>query len=252
MHGDQHGRQIDLAGYEGGDWYEIASRGADLYVSDSAGNDFFNFTHASSGVNLNMALNNGQKQVAAGGNALRFWGDIEHAKGSHFADVILGTVGGNLIDGNGGADVIHGGLGNDLLYGGAGDDFIHAGPGHDTVYGGDGHDIILGGDGNDSIWGGNGLDFIIGGRGTDGVYGDSGDDLLIGGTTAFDANAGALHAILAEWTSNKLRKVRQLNIQNGALWRGPGGTVYDDYEFDFISRGYDDALVFNDPGDALV
>ena len=248
VHGEQHGRQIDLSGYEGNDWYEIGSTGAKLFVSDTDGNDYFNFSLASSFVNINLANNNGQQQPAGAGNILRFWGDIENAKGTKFNDVLFGTTGNNMLWGLEGDDNIQGGLGNDTLYGGAGNDRIHAGPGNDLAYGEAGNDIIIGGDGDDKLWGGNGVDLIIAGRGQDLIYGEAGDDLLLGGTTAYDANWAALQAILAEWTSSKTRNVRRTNIQNSYLY---ASAVIDDGHKDTFVRGADDAWCLNQGSDVV-
>jgi len=55
------------------------------------------------------------------------------------ADVIVGTVGDDAIDGPGAL--------NDQLFGGLGNDFITMGSGADQGFGGDGNDTILGGSG---------------------------------------------------------------------------------------------------------
>ncbi|CAA7618114.1 hypothetical protein MCP1_210002 [Candidatus Terasakiella magnetica] len=62
---------------------------------------------------------------------------------------VLGTDGGDILDGGAGNDVIHGGTGNDLIIGGAGDDVMTGGGGGDTFlfdFGG-GHDTVNGGQG---------------------------------------------------------------------------------------------------------
>ena len=70
------------------------------------------------------------------------------------ADVIVGTVGDDAIDGR---------ARNDQLFGGLGNDFITLGSGADQGFGGDGNDTILGGTGQDQL------------------FGEAGDDLLWGG-----------------------------------------------------------------------
>lgn len=61
------------------------------------------------------------------------------------------------------------------------------------------NDILVGNGGN-VLKGGMGRDLLIAGGGASTLIGGSGDDVLIGGTTAYDQNATALAAILAEWT----------------------------------------------------
>ncbi len=70
------------------------------------------------------------------------------------ADVIVGTVGDDAIDGR---------ALNDQLFGGLGNDFITMGSGADQGFGGDGNDTIIGGTGQDQL------------------FGEAGDDLLWGG-----------------------------------------------------------------------
>jgi Ca2+-binding RTX toxin-like protein len=259
MHGDQHGRQVNLLGHDGGDWYEIYGRNAQVYIGDSAGNDFFNFTNASSAINLNLAANQGQPQSAAG-NTLRFWGQIEHVKATQFFDVVLGNEQANYIEGLGGDDSLYGGAGNDELVSGSGNDLLHGNTGNDKLSGGEGNDIMFGGDGDDYLYGGNGIDFLIAGRGKDWIFGEGGDDLLIGGTTTHDANIAALVAIMNEWTSTRSRSTRQMNIQYGSgtrlngnyfLKTGVGGTVIEDNEVDVFSKGANDAWVFNQKNDSV-
>lgn len=49
------------------------------------------------------------------------------------ADIVVGTVGDDTIDGGASADIMDGGMGNDLIVAGAGDDVIDGGGGVDTV-----------------------------------------------------------------------------------------------------------------------
>jgi Ca2+-binding RTX toxin-like protein len=60
-------------------------------------------------------------------------------------DLILGTPGGETINGGGGADCILGGGGDDTLQGGNGADILMGGPGNDTLNGGGGADVCYGG-----------------------------------------------------------------------------------------------------------
>lgn len=141
-------------------------------------------------------------------------GNIEHAKGSRYADQIHGTNGDNTLDGAGGADTIYGYGGADILIGGSGNDTLDGGEGNDRLTGGAGADVLRGGlnedtvsyadstaavmvdlnggfgdggyatgDTYDSIENviGSGLnDDIRGDYGTNRIYGGNGDDLLYG------------------------------------------------------------------------
>jgi Ca2+-binding RTX toxin-like protein len=85
------------------------------------------------------------------------------------ADLLVGTVGDDVIDGRVLEDELHGGLGNDLLLGGSEDDLLDGGEGRDTLLGGSEDDTLLGGVGDDLLLGGFGADSIDGSEGRDTV-----------------------------------------------------------------------------------
>src|SRR4029077_5392324 len=60
--------------------------------------------------------------------------------------------------------------------------------------------VLVGGGGTDRLIGGQGRDILIGGAGQATLQAGAGGDILIGGTTAYDNNAAALAAVLAEWS----------------------------------------------------
>ncbi|MEQ1784622.1 MAG: hypothetical protein ABMA14_25015, partial [Hyphomonadaceae bacterium] len=70
------------------------------------------------------------------------------------ADVIVGTVGDDAIDGRALNDQLFGGLGNDFITMGSGADLGFGGDGNDTIIGGTGQDQLLGEAGDDLLWGG--------------------------------------------------------------------------------------------------
>ena len=125
------------------------------------------------------------------------------------------------------------------LDGGAGDDMLKGGPAND---------ILLGGDGDDLLVGGAGRDLLIGGRGEDRIVGNWDDDILISGFTAYDANAVALLAIMAEWTSDRDYTTRVDNLRGiggGGLnqgyfltTEGDARTVFDDDARDILTGGW--------------
>jgi Ca2+-binding RTX toxin-like protein len=75
------------------------------------------------------------------------------------SEILIGTIGSDVINGNGGYF--------DYLTGGGGDDTIHGGDGFDNVRGGDGSDQLFGDAGDDLVRGDRGDDDLDGGEGTD-------------------------------------------------------------------------------------
>ncbi|MBI1915182.1 MAG: PKD domain-containing protein [Planctomycetes bacterium] len=148
-----------------------------------------------------------------------------------------------------------------VAYGQAGDDMLlaagvtipvelYGGDGNDLLKGGNSSNILVGGAGDDLLVGGTGRDLLIGGGGADRMIGNGGDDLLIGGTTAFDNDAAALAAIMAEWTSNHDYATRIANLTDtgtGLLSRlngnyflldsGTSQTVFNDSSSDMLTGG---------------
>ena len=111
--------------------------------------------------------------------------------GGAAADFLQGTVGHDVLIGNGGgdwlvggmaADRLDGGTGNDALHGGAQDDTLIGGAGNDDLYGGNDNDSLSGGLGNDSFLGAWGEDILFGGDGNDRLGAGSDDDQVFGGT----------------------------------------------------------------------
>ncbi|QUS56811.1 calcium-binding protein [Pseudovibrio brasiliensis] len=105
---------------------------------------------------------------------------------------LAGTLGDDVIDGQGGDDDIVGysgddhligGAGNDTLDGAEGNDHLEGGTGDDTLKGWTGNNILDGGDGNDTFFSTtDGEDTIIGGSGDDTIYALSGTSIITGGT----------------------------------------------------------------------
>jgi serralysin len=121
---------------------------------------------------------------------------------SEAADLVDGTVNGDLINalgghdrinGLGGDDTLQGGSGNDTLAGGEGDDQLQGAGGIDLLYGNTGQDILFGGKGNDRLFGGGDNDILSGQAGNDTLAGDGGNDTLSGsgGRDSLDGGSGA-------------------------------------------------------------
>ena len=139
--------------------------------------------------------------------------------------------------------------------------WLYGGDGDDKLTGGSGNDVLIGGAGKDTLAGGAGRDLLIGGDGADTLTGsdDSTEDILISGSTAFDANAAALKAIMAEWTSSHPYATRVSNLTNGSgspdrlngnYFLQLGQTVFNDLYTDTLNYSGQDWL-FNDGQDHL-
>ncbi len=125
----------------------------------------------------------------------------ETLDGTASDDVICGLGGTDSINGLGGADTLVGGSQNDTINGGAGDDTIFGRAGSDTITGGPDRDNIFGSEGCDTLSGGSEADTILGGNeGTgsgpsgvcDSIDGGPGGDQLFGedGVDRIEGDAG--------------------------------------------------------------
>ncbi|WP_220033715.1 M10 family metallopeptidase C-terminal domain-containing protein [Rhodobacter viridis] len=92
---------------------------------------------------------------------------IENARGTSYADKIIGSGAGNTLAGLAGNDTILGWNGNDTLSGGTGTDNLVGGLGNDVIKGEIGNDSLDGGAGSDALNGGLGRDVMRGGAGID-------------------------------------------------------------------------------------
>lgn len=101
---------------------------------------------------------------------------FERARGSRFADSIIGNGVWNVLYGLGGDDRISGGGGPDDLFGGLGQDGLSGADGADRLSGGAAHDVLNGRGGNDELFGGDGPDLLHGNGGNDGLNGGPGID----------------------------------------------------------------------------
>jgi hypothetical protein len=122
---------------------------------------------------------------------------------------------------------------------------VDGGAGNDVIVGGRGYGVFLGGAGNDVLIGGSGRSLLIGGTGRDVLIAGSGGSVLIGGSTAHDANAAALLALLAEWKRPVSIDLRLAHLANGGGFNGTsllnkGVTVFDDGARDVLCGGVGD------------
>jgi Ca2+-binding RTX toxin-like protein len=107
-------------------------------------------------VGVGMSAHDASNTILNGGDPAHlrwFYGEYENAKGSSWADLLVGNWMSNNIAGLEGDDWITGGDGNDSLDGGGGDDELEGGAGNDvfdwTGTERDGNDTMVGGPGDD-------------------------------------------------------------------------------------------------------
>jgi Ca2+-binding RTX toxin-like protein len=121
-----------------------------------------------------------------------------------------------------------------LFFAGNGNDILN-------VSGSSANNVLVGGGGADRLIGGQGRDILIGGAGQSKLQAGAGGDILIGGTTAYDNNAAALAAILAEWSSSDTYSTRLARLAGGGGLNGSyvlnTGTVHDNGLADTLSGG---------------
>ncbi|UZQ55056.1 calcium-binding protein [Trichothermofontia sichuanensis B231] len=114
---------------------------------------------------------------------------------------MIGTSGGDQIQGGSRPNFIAGLGGNDVLSGGAGNDTIRGGKGADVIDGEDGDDTCYGDRDDDIATGGKGNDVISGGKGNDQLFGDEGEDTLLGGIRIDVLEGGPGTDVLILWAA---------------------------------------------------
>jgi Ca2+-binding RTX toxin-like protein len=149
----------DLDGGDGDD--DLHGGRGDDSMAGGAGEDTADYSHASKGVKVSLALG---KATGEGRDSLS---GIENAMGSRRHDVLAGDDGANELDGGKGNDRLSGGGGADDLRGDVGNDRLAGGEEEDALDGGKGNDRLDGGAGDDRLAGGIGNDVLAGGLGAD-------------------------------------------------------------------------------------
>ena len=112
--------------------------GNDVFVSDGSNNSFdggdgtdtYSAEFAEFSASINLVAGTAFARFNLTSDTLI---GIENARGSDFADTILGNSGPNRIDGLGGGDAIDGGPGNDTISGGGGTNTLFGNSGIDTL-----------------------------------------------------------------------------------------------------------------------
>lgn len=98
--------------------------------------------------------------------------------GTSADETLLGGLGNDTIDGQGGRDRLEGDIGDDLLIGGGTQDVILGGFGNDTILAAGGDDRLNGTQGDDSVDAGGGNDLITVNGGADTILGGLGNDTI--------------------------------------------------------------------------
>jgi Ca2+-binding RTX toxin-like protein len=228
-----------LDGGDDGDLYFLVPGSRDS-IKDSGGLDQLDFSAATLGITIDLALASNEIQVVdSAGNEVALDGQIENVLGSGFADTIAGNAAANALAGIAGDDVLTGRDGDDSLSGGAGNDVLQGDAGTDRLVEaadvdltlsnlslvGLGSDMLtsieqaelIGGaaatrfdavsfTGPTTLRGGGGNDSLVGGTNHDCIEGGQGDDVLTGGAGNDSLDGGAadrdqvLESADADWT----------------------------------------------------
>lgn len=181
-----HGNRYDrIYGGSGSDTFNI-STSVSKYYGDG-GNDTFNSVGYSNYINggkgtdtvsylrqdndsflsgRGVSIDLADETAFTGANRVEVLLNIEHAKGTSYADNVFGDGGNNKLWGMDGYDCIKGRDGKDTLYGGNG---------NDNLYGGNNADKLIGGKGYDFLWGDDGADTFIFQSAKDSVNGSQRD-----------------------------------------------------------------------------
>lgn len=215
--------------------------GLDSYFGD-AGSDTADFNELEVAVRIDLTATNeavtrdGQDMDPATGalRTLAQLSSVENARGTFFADELVGDALANQLDGSNGDDVLTGGARNDTLIGGGGFDTVDysletGGTGIDVdmsvagletavdTHGDDDvlsgieniiatrfADTIYGGARDNIYWGGAGDDILDADLGNDTIYGEAGDDALFGGEGNDQLSGGDGDDDLYGFTGNDL------------------------------------------------
>lgn len=238
---------IDLVGGVNDDTYEIAAQGALLRITDQAGVNTVDFSNATAGVSIDLALSNGQMQtIGAGNNQLILDALITNLAGTRFDDRLAGNDLNNQINGLDGDDLLFGRGGDDDLWAGGGNNALLGGGGADTLYAGQGRNLLIGGDGIDRL-----MDRQ--------PFRPQHGSILIGGSTIYDQDIQAIDAVLSEWSSKHPLKKRIANLTDGSGSKNRlngdyflnADTLVDDHEPDRIVGDSRMDWFLEFPGDAV-
>ncbi|NRB35064.1 MAG: hypothetical protein HRU31_10010 [Rhodobacteraceae bacterium] len=114
-------------------------------INGGAGNDRVGYDrdYRYEGGDNGVTVNLGKGQATDGFGDKDTLNSIESARGSKFADTLIGSSKGNTLDGREGNDTLRGLKGADNLFGGDGKDRLEGGAGNDFLEGGKGADVFI-------------------------------------------------------------------------------------------------------------
>ena len=179
-------------------------------IGGGTGSDTLDFTAATEGVTVSLAVTSAQNTGGAGTDTIT---GIHNVNGTTFDDALTGDGQANVLSGSDGADRLTGGLGDDILAGGNGADTADyssssaavtvaldqviqdtIGAGTDALLG---DESLTGGSAADTLSGDGGPNTIRGLGGNDVINGRTGDDALDGGvgtdTVSLESASSATH-----------------------------------------------------------
>ncbi len=173
----------------------IGGLGADV-LNGGSGTDMVSYEDNHGGVFVNLTLNQGFGNAAAGDTYV----GIEDVRGSMFDDTIIGNGGANRLEGGDGNDVLRGAFGADTLVGGNGLDTAsyedNQGPVFVNLLTGQGFNNAAQGDSFDGIENLTGSiynDYFIGTNGANTLNGGDANDILLGALGADSAHRRGGH-----------------------------------------------------------
>jgi Ca2+-binding RTX toxin-like protein len=255
-----------LDGADGNDIL-VGSVGADQLVGGN-GTDTASYEDNWGAVFINLNIGQGFGNAAQGDT----YDSIENVNGSIFDDFIIGTLGGNRLDGGSGNDTLVGNVGADVLAGGIGTDtasyednwgavFVNlaAGAGFGNAAQGDtytGIENLTGSIFDDALFGDGAANLLNGGGGNDILDGAGGHDVLQGGggiDTFSIAMIGAADIdTIGDFTAgiDKIRLGGELGQPFTAL--ASGTLRAETFLIGAVAAGADDYLLYNSATGALL
>jgi Ca2+-binding RTX toxin-like protein len=164
-------------------------------------------------------------------------------------DILVGTVGDDIINRDGDPLFAPGTRGNDTLSGFEGNDQLYGGAGSDTLNGGAGNDYLAGGEGGDTMNGGNGDDVYEVDNSGDVVY----DPDQVGGSGGYDMVISSISYGLGA-TIEKLLLLGGIygtgNAKDNEIKSGAGNNVLSGLAGnDLLVSGSGDDLLYGGSGD---
>lgn len=175
---------------------------------------------------------------------VRFERGLTGVHNATYTELIRGTAGNDVINGNGGYyDALFGEAGNDTINGGDGVDHIRGGTGDDFLYGFEGNDRFRPDAGNDFVDGGDGVDRVRYDHASAGVIVD-----LRAGFTIDDGEGGQdfLDSIEDVRGSAFSDHIDGSGADNRLEGQGGDDFLFGDFGDDFLwGQGGSDTLAFN-------